>query len=64
MEHKEKDEIIRNYKYWSGLNEFYCNGHIMIGPNGLRILSVSTIAINLPAIGIYVFGVLVKYNNL
>ena len=26
----------RNYEYWLGNNEFYCNGKLMFGPKGLK----------------------------
>jgi palmitoyltransferase ZDHHC9/14/18 len=29
-------KIIRNYEYWLGNNEFYCNGKLMFGPKGLK----------------------------
>lgn len=42
-------KIIRNYEYWLGHNEFYCQGKIMLGPNGLRKLSQMSIVINIPS---------------
>jgi hypothetical protein len=56
--------LIRNYKYWSGFNEFYCNGKIMIGPNGIKIFIITLASINLPILLIYIFTILVKYYNL
>ena len=29
-------KTIRNYEYWLGNNEFYCNGKLMFGPKGLK----------------------------
>ncbi len=56
--------LIRNYKYWSGLNEFYCNGKVMLGPDGLKIMIITLVSINLPVILIYIFTILVSYYNL
>jgi hypothetical protein len=56
---KEKDQVIKNYKYWSGYNEFYCNGRVMLGPRGLKTFSLTFLMINLPTIVIYVFAILV-----
>ena len=51
--------IMRNFNYWSGYNEFYCNGKIMLGPKGLKLLMMTIIIINLPQIPIFLFSILV-----
>ena len=58
-------EIIKNYKYWSGYNDFYCDGRIMIGPNGLKLLGLTFLSINVPALVTLVIIILVKliYNR-
>lgn len=62
--HNGKSVSIRNFKYWSGLNEFYCNGKVMLGPNGLSILLLTLCMVDLPIVVIYVFSILVRYYNL
>jgi len=57
-------EIIRNFQYWSGFNDFYCNGRIMIGPKGLKNLCLTLLMINLPVIIVYIFSILVRNYNL
>jgi hypothetical protein len=64
MDHIGEAKIIRNYQYWNGFNEFYCNGSIMIGPKGLKTLSWTFLMINLPVILILIFSILVNYYNL
>ncbi len=52
--------LIKNYKYWSGYNEFYCNGRLMLGPSGCKLLSITLTSINIPICLVYVFTILVS----
>jgi hypothetical protein len=57
-------KFLRNFHYWNGFNEFYCKGHIMIGPNGIKIFSLTFSLINIPIGILYIFTILVLYYNL
>ena len=59
----KNEKVILNYKYWSGHNQFYCNGKIMLGPNGLIVIIISNIMINLPLILLCLFSLLVSLYN-
>ncbi len=59
-ETKENEySLIRNYKYWNGYNQFYCDGKIMLGPNGLKLLLITLLLINIPIVLIFIFSILV-----
>jgi hypothetical protein len=59
----DEERVIRNYQYWNGFNRFYCNGNVMLGPDGLKHISLTFLAINIPTFLIFIFVILVKYCN-
>ncbi len=52
-------QLIKNYQYWNGNNEFYCGGHLMLGPNGMRDFCFTFIFINFPSVALFIFTILV-----
>jgi hypothetical protein len=53
-------QLVKNYQYWNGLNEFYCKGNIMLGPNGFKAFCITWVIINLPAVALFFFTILVN----
>ena len=51
-------KIIRNYEYWPGNNEFYCNGKFMFGPKGLKKFLFLLLLITLSSILSLLFSIM------
>lgn len=53
-------QLVKNYQYWNGQNEFYCKGKIMLGPKGLKAFTLTWMMINLPSVLFFIFTILVN----
>ena len=52
-------QLIKNYQYWNGNNEFYCGGNVMLGPKGLRGFCMTWMMINFASVAFFIFTILV-----
>jgi hypothetical protein len=59
----KKGKVMRNFRYWTGLNDFYCKGCVMTGPGGLKLYIHTLLYIVLPLLLFYMFSILVIFIN-
>ena len=55
-------KIIRNYEYWPGNNQFFCQGYLMFGPKGLNKILLIIPMITIPFILSLLFSVMINNN--
>ena len=55
-------KIIRNYEYWPGNNQFFCQGYLMFGPKGLNKILLILPMITIPFILSLLFSVMINNN--
>jgi len=62
-ENEEEEYTIKIYKYWSGFNDFYCKGRVMVGPGGLKNIILTTLLIDTSVVVIFIFIIFVSNDN-